>query len=848
MPPRLLGTSVSGSRYTNWYHLKTQGPDRPDLIDVGKKMLGYLDNQRRLSGVPSLSIARKMADGSIVRARFIMDQPVIEIFTAAAVAAQPPTPDLLDGFVVLPAEAIGESEVVLTPLEGGRWQVWFYDATYVPINYPGSPRFYGTTFPAPDALNNRGRVDWSNQAQTLRVEWDGPTSRYFWSGSLSSRVYYKGAVLLDVSLIEGGLVGRTGGQVCGACITRDADGHLLIVAIRYGSEQGTGTSRRDVFLAVPLAVDAVHFVPGAKFEQQPKLQAVTAEAILLLDQERGANVDDYRHPWMFSDDGRQARCVRPKFTTELHELVFTVSNPRNPASASLQSVVKPWPMATTSVERISTYQTLHIEAIADFASSGANPPGTPPITALFHAVPWRNSAFATPGCEFDELVEEKVTTIYGMTAALLCAVDFDGNVPVYAHRIPAVKTRVVHNTSNHTWAFSATISNLNHGRYPQDPAQSIIDNNALYGYDAAGTVSETAQRRWTTTDTGHDGGYAFPWGEVVAQSAVARDYTETADLSRTWQRTFSYDPNSPKRSTSGGWSIFPSGDAYRYGGEHIQNSSIVGQDVAGFYGEVRDVLYLDLRQGWLAYQAVDDVTTSNTYSGTARLTVALQPQPAPYHMDGASTPPNYSWLGTTDGTQFLVVTDSGTSVTTSTTTVDGLPVTEFINNQQRAIAPLDVETIRVLLKNIVIAEQEVYRFQQSGTSTPSFSYYIGYGQLLRNYGVGSKRQIAGRTPAQYRGVDPTIREAVTTNSASSSSISWTYGASGFWDGGWQTYKGKYCFSMWRRANSVDWYLRGVGKELTGEADQNTLAQLTGAPTATNTYYPVTVLPPTQYKK
>lgn len=355
-------------------------------------------------------------------------------------------------------------------------------------------------------------MDWSNQAQTLRVEWDGPTSRYFWSGSLSSRVYYKGAVLLDVSLIEGGLVGRTGGQVCGACITRDADGHLLIVAIRYGSEQGTGTSRRDVFLAVPLAVDAVHFVPGAKFEQQPKLQAVTAEAILLLDQERGANVDDYRHPWMFSDDGRQARCVRPKFTTELHELVFTVSNPRNPASASLQSVVKPWPMATTSVERISTYQTLHIEAIADFASSGANPPGTPPITALFHAVPWRNSAFATPGCEFDELVEEKVTTIYGMTAALLCAVDFDGNVPVYAHRIPAVKTRVVHNTSNHTWAFSATISNLNHGRYPQDPAQSIIDNNALYGYDAAGTVSETAQRRWTTTDTGHDGGYAFPWG------------------------------------------------------------------------------------------------------------------------------------------------------------------------------------------------------------------------------------------------------------------------------------------------------------------------------------------------
>lgn len=260
------------------------------------------------------------------------------------------------------------------------------------------------------------------------------------------------------------------------------------------------------------------------------------------------------------------------------------------------------------------------------------------------------------------------------------------------------------------------------------------------------------------------------------------------------------------------------------------------------------MLYLDLRQGWLAYQAVDDVTTSNTYSGTARLTVALQPQPAPYHMDGASTPPNYSWLGTTDGTQFLVVTDSGTSVTTSTTTVDGLPVTEFINNQQRAIAPLDVETIRVLLKNIVIAEQEVYRFQQSGTSTPSFSYYIGYGQLLRNYGVGSKRQIAGRTPAQYRGVDPTIREAVTTNSASSSSISWTYGASGFWDGGWQTYKGKYCFSMWRRANSVDWYLRGVGKELTGEADQNTLAQLTGAPTATNTYYPVTVLPPTQYKK
>ena len=50
-------------------------------VDVGKKLLGYLANQKRLSGVDSLVIRQSLDDGTIVEARFDKDIPSVRIFT-----------------------------------------------------------------------------------------------------------------------------------------------------------------------------------------------------------------------------------------------------------------------------------------------------------------------------------------------------------------------------------------------------------------------------------------------------------------------------------------------------------------------------------------------------------------------------------------------------------------------------------------------------------------------------------------------------------------------------------------------------------------------------------------------
>lgn len=70
------------SRYTGWRRLSGDASARPDLLELGKDLLGYLEQQRALSGVKTMSIQRETPDGSVVRARFIGDIPSIEVMAA----------------------------------------------------------------------------------------------------------------------------------------------------------------------------------------------------------------------------------------------------------------------------------------------------------------------------------------------------------------------------------------------------------------------------------------------------------------------------------------------------------------------------------------------------------------------------------------------------------------------------------------------------------------------------------------------------------------------------------------------------------------------------------------------
>lgn len=70
-------------RHHTWRRLRGDS-GRPDLAQYGNKLLGYLAEQRRMGGSKSQTITRQLPDGSVVRARYVGDQPVIEISTAPA--------------------------------------------------------------------------------------------------------------------------------------------------------------------------------------------------------------------------------------------------------------------------------------------------------------------------------------------------------------------------------------------------------------------------------------------------------------------------------------------------------------------------------------------------------------------------------------------------------------------------------------------------------------------------------------------------------------------------------------------------------------------------------------------
>lgn len=66
-------------RYSSEFKRKWNQASGP-AIDAGKKMLGYLSNQKRLSGVDTISQREVLDDGSIVEARFDKDIPSVRIF------------------------------------------------------------------------------------------------------------------------------------------------------------------------------------------------------------------------------------------------------------------------------------------------------------------------------------------------------------------------------------------------------------------------------------------------------------------------------------------------------------------------------------------------------------------------------------------------------------------------------------------------------------------------------------------------------------------------------------------------------------------------------------------------
>lgn len=191
-------------RYDQWRVLSGD-TDRQDLLDYGKKLLGYLAEQRRLSGVETMAVQRTLPDGSVVRARFLGDTPLIECIAAPRPPPDIPTEPDATGFVVtattssLPAGIDATyPQQILKP----SWTTFFKNKAIAAYNaFVGKKGTYGTRFS--DGVRYAGNIDWRD-AEGVRINYYGPTLRYWYdlyrkpTAQYGKWVFLNGAILLDI--------------------------------------------------------------------------------------------------------------------------------------------------------------------------------------------------------------------------------------------------------------------------------------------------------------------------------------------------------------------------------------------------------------------------------------------------------------------------------------------------------------------------------------------------------------------------------------------------------------------------------------------------------------------------
>lgn len=193
-------------RYEGWRVLRGD-TDRQDLLDLGKKLLGDLAEQRRLSGVKTMQLIRQTPDGSLVRARFLYDVPVIEVVAAPRHPREIPTEPNATGFVV--TATTSELQAGIDPTYPQQilkpaWTTFFKSKSIFAFSaFSGKKGTYGARFS--DGVIYAGNIDWRDaDPDGVRINYYGPTLRYWYdtyrkpTAQYGRWVFLNGAILLDI--------------------------------------------------------------------------------------------------------------------------------------------------------------------------------------------------------------------------------------------------------------------------------------------------------------------------------------------------------------------------------------------------------------------------------------------------------------------------------------------------------------------------------------------------------------------------------------------------------------------------------------------------------------------------
>jgi hypothetical protein len=299
-------------RYDQWRGLRGD-TDRPELIDAGKKLLGYLAEQRKLSGVKTLFCSRTLADGSVVRARFIGDIPTVEVLAAGSRIAGGVETTVLQGFVTKPRlfsytpddEGVDEYGALAQNLlvhNSSGWKTLYFDASYVPGGaqvdgyYEFTPQ-HNTLFT--DGLPEGGAIDWKDLDGAVSVNWAGPPTRAIGSTRYDTKVFHNGRLLWDHQEEVGA------GAVIGACL-RSFNGTTYLV---YASFTPTVTGIVFQRVAVDKEHEGFKWVPDdTPLLRWPRLKAV-AGTHEVLHTVASTGVDRRMHV-AFNQSATEARFIK----------------------------------------------------------------------------------------------------------------------------------------------------------------------------------------------------------------------------------------------------------------------------------------------------------------------------------------------------------------------------------------------------------------------------------------------------------------------------------------------------------------------------------------------------------
>lgn len=869
-------------RFTSPFHKSGSFADAPDwLIDEGRKLLGYLDQQRALSGIQTISQSRSYGGGYSVTASFFGNIAKVT-YTVGSTSGEVEDESYMDGFVVSPPEIYIQPTnrfVVIQGISGTNAPAsYFYDDTTAPspptditvlyqkTDSNSEPLFQdgflnSYTPPHADGLQYFGNIDWRNSDESLICTWIGPSARYFGiSAQVLPYVFFHGQILFDCGVLaDAGFFGDTSsyaasyagrrGAVTGACIAQESGKFYLYVVVRFGAA-AYGDAHRKEFLVKLDTVAADHRGDGQEMAAIWKLAPAVLPSTLdgnpaiVWSQDLDINTDDVYHPWFFNQSAAEARCIRyhGEFyqSGNMIECVLKIDDDR--AHATYTEIARDaTTVTTTQVEDpynvISTYR-LNRQT----PQGGAVPTGTctgGEITPLVPPTVSPSSTYYAPDNGGGTLTPDSRACFYGygttgkeqITSAatnpwLVVAVDYRDDVPVYAYWQVATQTQQ-----------SATAATGFDGSYQ------------TYAYAISGSWGSDLHSNWTETTyltssisellemRGVTGGLKTDWTELNATS------------SRT--RTFSGSGNG-LTVESGTGTIYFNDCSSPYG---TSTSSFTTNATYNSQGQISDaavsqtlyVLYLDLRSKFLSY-ALSEASSQIAFQQAPFTQTTTQTSGSPAPTPLPTIPFTYT-QSLVERTTYKVILADQELASSSSVTESIIPpplsqpfVIAYLGGDSYTLSPSTTMT--------------TWPWAGLASSQYLATYITGYNAGVISVGAVT---VGNTTTCHEQSTAPVITTTIVhigrplPNSGPNPANTWAAddlvigdGSTAFrlhrFSGSWQTYKNAWCFSQAMPINNPS--IRNYVYKTSDNADLHNSTNTVGA---TSDYMaPIWVLPKVTY--